>query len=145
MQIEPSCNVFSVRRVRRQEGGASPGPTNGRGGDLVGAVGDPEEVIEFLGVARIRIVGTFVFVFDVDAGGLHGFPGFAGGVGSAAFDGTTGGLWKGGVREGCGKSERGGRRQDQSHAEEVVFHFRAPVRPEILRVRKTAGTFATLR
>src|SRR5437899_12794692 len=80
-------------------------------------------MIEFLWVARIGVIGAFVFVFDVDASGLHGFAGFSGGVSGAAFNGTTGGFWKGGVREGRGKSERRSSRQNQPNAEEMVIHF----------------------
>ena len=72
---------------------------------LFGAVGDPEEVIEFLGVARIGVVGAFVFVFHVDAGGLHGFSGFTGGVGGAVVDGATGGFGEIGGGEGKWNSE----------------------------------------
>ena len=62
---------------------------------LFAAVGDPEDVVELLRVARVGVVGAFVFVFDIGAGGLHGLSCFAGGVGSAAFDGATGGFWIG--------------------------------------------------
>jgi len=63
-------------------------------------VGDPEEVIEFLRVARVGVVGAFVLVFDVGTSRLHAFSGFAGGVGGAAVDGATSGLGKGGGGEG---------------------------------------------
>lgn len=77
-----------------------------QGEGLFGAVGDPEEVVEFLGVARVGVVGAFVFVFDVGASGLHGFSFLAGGVGGAAVDGAGGGFGKGGGGEGEGQGQR---------------------------------------
>ena len=68
--------------------------------ELFGAVGDPEEVVEFLGMARVGVVGAFVLVFDVGAGGLHALARFAGGVASAAVDGASGGLGEVGGGEG---------------------------------------------
>jgi hypothetical protein len=67
---------------------------------LFGAVGDPEKVVELLGVAGVGVVGAFVLVLDVGAGGLGGFSGFTGGVAGAAVDGASGGLWKSGGCEG---------------------------------------------
>lgn len=71
-----------------------------RGRGLFGAVGYPVEVVEFLGVARVGVVGAFVFVFDVGAGGLHSFAGFSRGVACAAVDGAAGGFGKGEGGEG---------------------------------------------
>ena len=63
-------------------------------------MGDPEEMVELMRVAGIGVIGAFVFVFNIGAGDLHAFSGFAGGVGGAAVDGTTGGFWKSGGCEG---------------------------------------------
>ena len=70
----------------------------GEGLGLFGAVGDPEEVIKLLRVARVGVVGAFVLVLDVGAGGLHALSCFAGGVGGAAVDGASGSFGEGG---GC--------------------------------------------
>jgi hypothetical protein len=69
-------------------------------GGLVGAVGDPEKVIELLRMARVGVIGAFVLVLDIGAGGLHGLSCFACGVGGTAVDWTTGSLWKGPGGEG---------------------------------------------
>ncbi len=74
---------------------------------LFGAVGDPEEVVEFLGVAGVGIVGAFVFVFDVGAGGLHSLASFSGGVACAALDGAAGGFGKSEGGESHGESDGG--------------------------------------
>ena len=74
--------------------------------ELFGAVGDPENVIEFLWMARVRVIGAFVFVLDVGAGGLHCRPLFSCCVGGAAVDGTAGCLWISGVGESEWKSKR---------------------------------------
>jgi hypothetical protein len=89
---------------------------------LFGAVRDPEEVIEFLGVARVGVVGAFVFVFNVGAGGLHSFSGFSGSVGGAVVDGAVGGFGKirGGEGQWHGKSCCSG--SNQKHAEYVLLH-----------------------
>jgi hypothetical protein len=70
------------------------------GVELFGAMGDPEEVIELLWVARIGVIGTFVLVLDLDARGLRCRPLFSCCAGGGAVDGASGGFWKGGGCEG---------------------------------------------
>ena len=77
-------------------------------GGLFGAVGDPEEVIELLRMARVGVIGAFVLVLDLDTRGLRCRPLFSCCVGGGAVDGTSGSLWKGGGREGQWQSQRRG-------------------------------------
>jgi len=75
-----------------------------QGQELFGAVGYPVEMVEFLGVARVGIVGAFVLVLDVGAGGLHSFASFSGGVTCAAVDGAAGGFGKAGGGKARGRA-----------------------------------------
>ena len=67
---------------------------------LFGAVGDPEEVVELLRMARIGVVGAFVLVLDFGAGGLHAFSCFSRGVPRGAVDRAGSRFWEGGIGEG---------------------------------------------
>ena len=89
---------------------------------LFGAVGDPEEVVEFLRVSRGGVIGPFVFVFNVGAGGLHGFSGFTGGVGGAAVDGAAGGFGEIGGGEGQWNGEGSCTGGKQKYAEHICLH-----------------------
>jgi hypothetical protein len=88
-------------------------------------VGDPEEVIEFLGVARVGIIGAFVFIFDVGTGGLHTLASFSGGVAYAAIDRATGSFGKTEGGEGEWKYERESCRS-QCQAKNILFHLGPP-------------------
>jgi hypothetical protein len=93
-------------------------------GRLFSAVGDPEEVIEFLRVARVGVIGAFMLVLDVGAGGLHAFSCFACGVGGAAVDRASGSFWKGGGGEGqrdCQHHSNCGR--NRQPAEDILIHL----------------------
>ena len=70
------------------------------GFELFGAMGDPEDVIKFLRMARVGIIGAFVLVLDLGTSGLRCRPLFSCCVGGGAVDGTTGGFWKSGGCEG---------------------------------------------
>jgi hypothetical protein len=92
---------------------------------LFGAVGDPEDVIKLLWMARVGVVGAFVLILDVGAGGLHCRPLFSCCVGGAAVDGTTGGLGKSRGSEGWGQRQHRGCREQQQ-AEKLRFHLGLP-------------------
>ena len=93
-ELEAGATKSAIREngVPRFEGTA--------GLELFGAVGDPEDVIKLLRMARVGVIGAFVLVLDLGTCGLRCRPLFSSCVGGAAIDGTTGGLWKGGVGEG---------------------------------------------
>ena len=102
---------------------AFPGSEGTGGLELFGAVGDPENVIEFLWMPRVRVIGAFVFVLDVGAGGLHCRPLFSRCVGGAAVDGTTGRLRMGGVGESEWKSKRNSYSGKEEQAKNFLTHL----------------------
>ena len=102
-QVPPGGQPFEARG--EPEAGVT-GFGGAAGLELFGAVGDPEEVVEFLGVAGVGVIGAFVFVFDVGAGGLHAFACFPRSVARATVDGAAGGFGEGGGCEGKWKCEQ---------------------------------------
>ena len=86
-------------------------------------MGDPEDVIKFLRMARVGIIGAFVLVLDLGTRGLRCRPLFSSYVGGAAVDGAAGGLWEGRVGEGKWESKQHGSGQNQEQAENFLTHL----------------------
>ena len=89
---------------------------------LLGAMADPENVVELLRMARVGVIRPFMFVLDVGAYGLRPRPLFSRRMRAPPVDGTTGGLRKGRVGEGERKSQhrRNGRNKQQTQS--PLFH-----------------------
>lgn len=81
----------------------------------------PEDVVKPLGVARVVVIGAFVFVFNRSALCGHRRLRFPSGVGSARVDGTNGGFGVGRFGEGEWQSQRH-ERGEKRKAEKFVAH-----------------------